>query len=529
MTLTFSELLLVITRSPELTLLLKTTLVLALGLSLVWAARSARASVRHLLLACTFAGLFALPFASKIAPEFQVEMNTPAVEQATTPVITATTEPSVQSQNIGRASTSTNGSKWSILNFTRTALWSVWGLGTALFLGSLAAGLIQLRRIRRRAIPFIEARGHLNRVADESGVKRPIEVLLHQDVSVPFTYGHFRPAILLPTDAATWSNLDLQRVFVHELEHIKRGDWLVQVFSRAVCSIYWFQPLAWIAWRKICLEAERASDDAVLIRTEQTDYAEQLVGLARRLSNTLPSPVLSMANRSDLSRRVRSILDSNQARGRAGLRWTLMVLSFSVVIVTAIAPSFAISRRQSQSQQVTLQKVSDVRTRAIDRAFVEAAEEGDLKEMEELLNSGANINAVVSGDGTALIIAAKEGNRSLVEFLVARGADVNLSSPGDGNPLIMAAREGHVEIVRLLLDRNANIDAIVEGDENPLIQASGEGRVEVVKLLIARGANVNARAKSDRINGEWRTPLNQARKGGHKEVEALLIAAGAQQ
>lgn len=529
MTRTFSELLLFITRSPELTLLLKTTLVLALGLALVWAARSARASVRHLLLACTFAGLFALPFAAKIAPEFQVELNTPAIEQPATPVVASTTEPVRQRQERSSISSSTNVSKWSILSFTRTALWSVWALGAALFLGSLAVALVQLRSIRRGAIPFIEARNQLSRVAADSGVRRPIEVLLHQNVSVPFTYGHRRPAILLPTEAATWSNLDLQRVFVHELEHIKRGDWLVQVFSRAVCSIYWFQPLAWIAWRKICLEAERASDDAVLMRTERTDYAEQLVGLARRLSNSLPSPVLSMANRSDLSRRVRSILDNNQARGRAGLRWTIMVLSFSVVIVTAIAPSFAISRKQGQTQQVTSQKVSDVRTKAIDRAFVEAAEDGELKEMEELLNFGANINAAVSGDGTALIVAAKEGNKSLVEFLLARGADVNQSSPGDGNPLIMAAREGHVEIVRLLLDRNANIDAIVEGDENPLIQASGEGRIEVVKLLISRGANVNARAKSDRLNGEWRTPLNQARKGGHKEIEALLISAGAQQ
>ena len=103
--------------------------------------------------------------------------------------------------------------------------------------------------------------------------------------------------------------------------------------ARAVCAFYWFQPLVWIAWRQICLEAERSCDDAVVMRTEHTDYAEQLVGLARRLSNTLPPPVLSMANRSDLSRRISSIRDSKQARGRAGLRWTVSLLACSAVVI----------------------------------------------------------------------------------------------------------------------------------------------------------------------------------------------------
>jgi hypothetical protein len=53
----------------------------------------------------------------------------------------------------------------------------------------------------------------------------------------------------------------------------------------------------------------------------------------------------------------------------------------------------------------------------------------------------------------------------------------------------------------------------------------------VVKLLIARRANVNARAwaerASERPDGEWRTPLSMARKGGHDAVVAFLLASGA--
>jgi bla regulator protein blaR1 len=527
MTRILSETLLFITGSTELMLLFKTTLILALGLSLVWAARSARASVRHLLLSCTFAGVIALPFVAKVTPALELEINGPATAIATDQRLkTDELRPDRSTPVAASASTSSSTNGLWFPQSTQSVVWLIWGAGASAFLVSLAISLSKLRRIRRAGIPSLDAREQLNSLAAEAGIKRNVEVLLQNEVRVPFTFGHFRPVILLPTDASTWSEINLHRVFVHELEHIKRSDWLVQVFTRAVCAVYWFQPLAWIAWRQICLEAERASDDAVLARTERTDYAEQLVTLARRLSNRLAPPVLSMANRSDLSRRVNSILDINQARGRTGVRWTLMALGFSAAIVVAISPGLAISRTQTQSAKVNLQKA---KSRAIDRALVEAAESGETKEIEDLLNAGAHINAAVDGDGTALIVAAREGNKTLVEFLLGRGADVNVPSPGDGNALIMAAREGHIDIVKLLLDHGANIDQVVAGDENPLIQASGEGELEVVKLLIARGANVNARALSDQPNGEWRTPLGMAKKGGHKEIVALLIAAGARE
>ena len=117
--------------------------------------------------------------------------------------------------------------------------------------------------------------------------------------------------------------------------------------------------------------------------------------------------------------------------------------------------------------------------------------------------------------------------------MLDRGANPNLAVEGDGNPLIMAAREGHRDVVVLLLDRGAHVDQVVPSDETALIQASGSGQVEVVKLLLARGADVNLRVRVedslDRPDGEWRTPLGMARRGNHRAVVALLLAAGARE
>jgi uncharacterized protein (TIGR03435 family) len=93
--------------------------------------------------------------------------------------------------------------------------------------------------------------------------------------------------------------------------------------------------LAWIARRKLVLEAERACDDAVLRGTEATAYADQLVRLAERLSANSSQPLLAIAAPRDLTKRVRSVLDPRQQRGNAG--------ALSVAGACATAVFFAIA------------------------------------------------------------------------------------------------------------------------------------------------------------------------------------------
>src|SRR5690606_37608319 len=152
--------------------------------------------------------------------------------------------------------------------------------------------------------------------ASDFGIRRRVQVLLHESLSGPMTCGVIRPAIILPKDAQTWAADDVHRAIIHELEHVRRADWLSQCLARAIAACYWFHPLVWVAWRQLALEAERACDDAVLRASEAAEYADQLVLLAQRLS-TSRQPQLAMANRSDLATRVLAVLDGGQRRSRA--------------------------------------------------------------------------------------------------------------------------------------------------------------------------------------------------------------------
>jgi hypothetical protein len=161
------------------------------------------------------------------------------------------------------------------------------------------------------------------------------------------------PTIALPIDAQSWPEDCLSRAIIHELEHVRRNDWLIQIVARLVCVCYWFHPLVWVAYRRLCLEAERACDDAVLQRGIATAYADQLVGLAERMSAAPNRSVLTMANRTDLAARVAAILDSRQQRGRTRRLWLVLMCVASAGIVAAISPLRITGQVSAGTQRLT--------------------------------------------------------------------------------------------------------------------------------------------------------------------------------
>jgi len=143
----------------------------------------------------------------------------------------------------------------------------------------------------------------------------------------------------------------------------------------------------------------------------------------------------------------------------------------------------------------------------------------------QLLNSGFDINTLIPGDGTPLIIAIQHNQNQLALKLIEQGADIELSAPQDGNPLINAAIHNNLEMAKILLSMGAAIDAIVEDDETALISAARGGHTEMVKLLVAHGADVNLGVNAKTVRGlEYRTPLNGAK---NTEIANYLIEQGA--
>jgi polysaccharide export outer membrane protein len=206
--------------------------------------------------------------------------------------------------------------------------------------------------------------------ASELGLSRTVPVLIHGDAAVPATMGVWRPVIVLPPEAPQWHPDDLRRVLIHELEHVRRGDWWIHLVARGICIAYWFHPLAWLAWRQLTVLAERACDDAVVARTDRADYAEQLVALATRLSGR-PRLMLAMAGRSALSARVRAILNPAQQRGRAGAGAVGVIAGIAILALGVVASLGAVAPRTVADDDQTIKQPIDPETPPVPSAAIQ--------------------------------------------------------------------------------------------------------------------------------------------------------------
>jgi beta-lactamase regulating signal transducer with metallopeptidase domain len=338
MTPTIREFLFALSGSLAASIIAKVTITTAFGLLAAWLARDNRAAVRHALLAAMFGVISLLPAASLLMPPLHIRV--PAViENPTTSLpfgIGADAEPPATTVGVGTrfAAVIPSESKRSVSNL----LLGGWAAGVAVFLLPVVAGLWQIRSLRRSGLPWRRGQSIVESLALNAGIHRRVEALLHEAMPGPMTCGVVNPVIVLPRDAETWNSEDLNRAIVHELEHVRRGDSASRSLARAICAVYWFHPLVWIAWRKLVLEAERACDDAVLIRSEATAYADQLVGLAKRMSAAQGSPLLAMATRADLATRVAAVLNARQRRGRTGMLALVLACAAAVVLVIAMSP-----------------------------------------------------------------------------------------------------------------------------------------------------------------------------------------------
>jgi bla regulator protein blaR1 len=342
-----ARIVLTVSESLELSLIAKATIILGLALLAVHVARRARASVRHVVLASAFGVLLTLPAVALLLPPIAVSVSDAYADDrpAAPPIGEMRTVRHLADTPDAKNRTTTGMSSDRIATLLRYG----WSAVAMLFLVPVAAVIWRLRRLRRCGLPWLKGEPLVRAIAAQAGIERPVDILLHEDIAAPLTCGFGRPAIVLPPDADEWGEADVRQALVHELEHVRRADWPIQIVARLVCGLYWFHPLVWAAWRQLCLESERACDDAVLQSAKQTEYAEQSVTLAGRLSNGAMRPVLSMASRSDLSARITAVLDSRQRRGRAGALSAGVTIAIAALVVLSISPLRAVTRTRLQA------------------------------------------------------------------------------------------------------------------------------------------------------------------------------------
>lgn len=220
---------------------------------------------------------------------------------------------------------------------------ALWTTGALLVGARLAFGMLRVRRIGREAAPIRdwEWTEETRRLSRELEVGRPVELLESARVPVAMTSGLLRPLLLLCRQARLWEVERRRVVLLHELAHVRRGDWLWLLLAEVALAFYWWHPLAWVLSRQVRRDCERACDDLVLAAgTKPSVYAGHLLGIFRSLSAAAHpvAPAVASARPSHFEGRLRAILDPGQPRremprGRALISATGLFAAAAVIAV----------------------------------------------------------------------------------------------------------------------------------------------------------------------------------------------------
>lgn len=534
----------------------KSAAILLLGLLLWNLLAKASASTRHLVLVTTMLAAFATPLITMFVPPLELTVRTPpsvaekqsplpvSAGNASTPIGVAASAVVTETKisNIVTVSSSRNLAVYVVV--------SIAGLA-AMLVAHLGLGVFHLWRLSRRATVIDTNNGWYDLMPFES--RGRVTLLQSDDLTAPYTWGFYKPVIVLPVAAQYWSRQNKTNALLHEISHVDRYDWLCQIVARFVCSVYWFNPLAWMVYRKLILEAERAADDRVLLAGNRAhDYAEQLIELTRASgdSHVLPLAATTMAAKSLLTNRVHSILNSGAHRmplhilNKYAVISSIATLSLLIGVTQLVAAedgSIASSRSTTPlihaaatgdhteverliAAGANVNKTHRERNAANiyqRTALTTAARAGHVDVVATLLDAGAPVDRVVSGDATALIAALRKNHVDVAQLLLDHGANVGLTVRGDGSPLIAATRSGNSDFVAQLLRQGADPDEWVRGDENALFHAARKGNANIVQLLIDAGADVNKKMPGDG------NALIIATRKQHKDVIKILLNAGA--
>ena len=195
-------------------------------------------------------------------------------------------------------------------------LFGVWLAGAVAGLSAIGLSGIRLRGLVRRARPVNDAA--MLRVRDRLaiGMGSMPPVLVSREVGTPAAVGLMRPVILVPA-GRTWGAAELEAVLTHELAHVRRRDGWIDLAARAMRAVYWCNPLAWVAVRRLTLERERACDDRVLGNGADPEaYAFLLLAAAREASRAriLPAGAAAMTRPGELESRLLAVLDPDNRR-----------------------------------------------------------------------------------------------------------------------------------------------------------------------------------------------------------------------
>ncbi|MEJ5994253.1 M56 family metallopeptidase [Pedobacter sp. Du54] len=230
-------------------------------------------------------------------------------------------------------------------SFIKTEAWfplitGFYSLGICIQLLILLTGYQKLKQLKRSNTITIPAEWNtvFEAILTQLNIRKPVKFFLSAKVNVPLVIGYFKPVVLFPIALAAQLELtQVEAILIHELSHIRRNDYALNLIKTIIETLLFFNPFIWLAGKFIHIEREHACDDLVVKYTgTPLTYAHALLKL--ELLKDKQAPALSLAatgTNQHLYQRIKRITNMKTTYINAKQQLVILALALSTVLSLA--------------------------------------------------------------------------------------------------------------------------------------------------------------------------------------------------
>ncbi len=406
------------------------------------------------------------------------------------------------------------------LDRNATVIVSIWFFIFSIKSLRAAAGLAYVSRIRNHRIHDVgtQWQWHLRQLAQKIGTYERIELIASEIVRVPLVTGFFKPMIVVPLGFLTSLPIDqVEAILLHELAHVKRRDYLVNILQTVAGTLFFFNPaVLWVS-SLISEEREHCCDDlAIQALGDKSSFINALVSFQEYNLCQSQQAVAFAGRRNHLLDRIKRIIYNNNKQLNA-MEKLFVTASFIVAagILAAFAPAKPIQPLQVEKSQRPTQRVVSQTPLAPEKATYVIP-----RQQKARVDTLRNSEKGYLNENDGIITMNFERNKKKYNVVLDGSEIIYLKVDGQS---VAKEKMGYykAEIDEVMLGvKQSHADAMVAKKEAEVMRIQAQEAREQTAILRQQAAEIRIRANENRNqNKEIQADLD----GMKRDAQGLRI------
>jgi beta-lactamase regulating signal transducer with metallopeptidase domain/HEAT repeat protein len=227
---------------------------------------------------------------------------------------------------------------------------ATWAVGVLLLSVRLLGGWWRTRSLRTQGLSPVPSwcADIIARLTTRLGINRPISFAVSLSAPVPMVIGHLKPLVLLPVAALSGlSPQQLEAILAHELAHVRRHDYLVNLIQTVIETLLFYHPAVWWVSGQLRVLREHCCDDlAVAACGDRKSYVHALLSL-EHLRGDSPLLALGATDGPLFARARRVLIETDRTAASPRLAAAVVALAVSVLAIAGVSTA---SQEPARSQ-----------------------------------------------------------------------------------------------------------------------------------------------------------------------------------